>query len=92
MTKSQWIARVAKQTGLTKKTVTLACDALLTAAGDAFAEGEDLHLSGFGVFSVKEKAQYTARNPKTNERVEMPSSRRVTFTASKLLKEKINET
>ena len=92
MTKSQWIEQVAKETGLTKKSVALICDALLSSASDAFAEGESLHLSGFGVFTVKEKAEYTARNPKTNERVAMPSSRRITFTASKLLKEKINAT
>ena len=92
MTKAEWIAKTAKSMGVPKSHVARMCDALLETASDSLAAGEELHVSGFGVFSVKEKAAYTARNPKTDERLQMPATRRLTFTASKVLKEKINET
>jgi DNA-binding protein HU-beta len=52
--------------------------------------GEGVQLVGFGGFSVKDVAARTGRNPKTNEVVEIPASRRVTFSASKTLKDKVN--
>lgn len=92
MTKAQLIAKTAERCGISQKDAALVCNALFDTAIDTLKSGEPLHLSGFGVFSVKEKEAYTARNPKTNTPVEMPASRRITFTASKVLKEKINET
>ena len=90
MTKTQLIEKAAKDAGLTKKSLSEAYDALLAAAIDALVAGDALQLSGFGAFTVKEKAAHTARNPKTNETVELPASRRVSFAASKVLKEKLN--
>lgn len=91
MTKTQLIAKVATDTGISKKTVGEVYDALISGATETLANGEAIQLSGFGSFEVKEKAAYTARNPKTNEPVEMPASKRISFTASKVLKEKVNQ-
>lgn len=90
MTKTQLIAKAAKETGLSQKNVAQVYDALMNAACETLANGETVQISGFGSFAVKQKAAYTARNPKTNAPVEIPAARRVTFTASKVLKEKIN--
>lgn len=92
MTKSELIANTAKNAGMTKKNVAAVLDAILDTAGAALMEGEELHISGVGIFSVREKEAYTARNPKTNQPVEMPATKRITFIPSKALKEKINET
>ena len=92
MTKAQLIARVATELGLSRKRVGSICDAFLDELGNCLAEGEEIHLSGFGVFTVRQKEAYTARNPKTGDSVEIPASNRVNFAASKMLKEKINET
>ena len=92
MTKAELIAIAAKNAGVSRKSIATAFDAVLDAACAALQDGEELHLSGIGVFTVRERDAYTARNPKTNEPVEMPASRRITFTPSKALKEKINET
>ena len=91
MTKTQLIANAAEKTGISKKTVAEVYDALYAGFCEALTSGEDVTISGFGVFSVKEKAAYTARNPKTNEPVEMPASKRLAFSASKVIKEKINQ-
>ena len=89
MNKAELIAKAANDAKMTKKSVALALDALMNAAQSVLAEGEEIHISGFGVFSVKKKDAYLARNPKTNEPVQMPETKRITFTASKVLKEKI---
>ena len=90
MTKTQLVDKIAKDTELTKKQAAEAVDAMIAAMQDALAAGEGVQLVGFGGFSVKDVAARTGRNPKTNEVVEIPASRRVTFSASKTLKEKVN--
>ena len=90
MTKTQLIDKIAKDTDLTKKQATEAVDAMIAAMQDALVAGEGVQLVGFGGFSVKDVAARTGRNPKTNEAVEIPASRRVTFSASKTLKDKVN--
>ncbi len=92
MTKAQLIDRIAKQHEITKKQATDSVEMVLTAIQDALLTGEAVQLVGIGTISVKEKAAYTGRNPRTNETVQIPASRRVAFSASKLLKEKLNET
>lgn len=91
MTKNQIIDQVAKQTGMTKKAVAEVVEALGGVVNNALVAGESVQIAGFGNFSVKEKAAYTGRNPRTNEAVEIPASRRVSFSASKTLKDKLNE-
>ncbi|MBQ8311100.1 MAG: HU family DNA-binding protein [Clostridia bacterium] len=92
MTKSQWIETAAKNSGMTKKEITDAYRALSDAFYECLMQGEAMQISGFGTFEVREREAYTARNPKTGESVEMPSSRRIAFLPGKTLKEKINET
>jgi integration host factor subunit alpha len=52
--------------------------------------GESVKLSGFGVFTVRDKAKRTGRNPKTGQEVPIEPRRSVTFTASKILKDHVN--
>ena len=53
-------------------------------------KGEDVLISGFGKFSVREKHQRTGRNPQTGEPMALPPSTVVTFHYSTVLKEKVN--
>ena len=53
-------------------------------------EGEDVLISGFGKFSVKEKQQRRGRNPQTGESMAIPPRTVVTFKCSGILKEKVN--
>ena len=91
MTKSQWIEKTAKQTGMSKKDLTAAYEALFNVFEETLTAGESVQITGFGTFAVREKAAYTARNPKTGEPVAIPASRRVVFLPGKTLKDKINE-
>jgi len=54
-------------------------------------DGEDVLISGFGKFSVKEKHQRRGRNPQNGEPIQLPPRRVVTFHYSTVLKEKINQ-
>ena len=91
MTKTQLIDQIAQNSEMTKKQAGEALDAVVSAMAQSLLAGEELRLAGFGSFSVKTVAARTGRNPRTNETVEIPASRRVTFSASKTLKDKLNE-
>jgi len=54
------------------------------------AEGEDILLSGFGKFQVKDKNQRRGRNPATGSDIVLGERRVVTFKCSGLLRDKIN--
>lgn len=90
MTKIQLIEKAAKDSGMTKKDIAAAFDALYNAFAETVAAGEGVQIAGFGNFAVKERAARTGRNPRTNETIEIPASRYVAFTAGKALKDKLN--
>ena len=52
--------------------------------------GEDILISGFGKFCLKEKHERQGRNPATGERLMLDSRRIVTFSCSPVLKGKLN--
>lgn len=54
-------------------------------------QGEDVLLSGFGKFSVREKSQRRGRNPQTGDPILLSSRRVVTFKCSGVLRERIND-
>lgn len=64
---------------------------LLELIKSTLAAGEDVLVSGFGKFSVKEKAERKGRNPATGEDAILPARRVVTFKWSDKLRETINE-
>ena len=57
---------------------------------ETMERGENVKLTGFGVFTVRNKRTRTGRNPKTGESIEIAARRVVTFKASPLLKVKMN--
>jgi integration host factor subunit alpha len=56
------------------------------------ASGEDLKLSGFGNFIVRDKVARLGRNPKTGEQIEIEARRVVRFKTSVVLKKELNAT
>ncbi len=63
---------------------------LFDAIIDTLAEEGRIELRNFGVFEVKRRAARTARNPKTNEQVEVPEKFVVTFKAGKEMEQRVN--
>lgn len=66
-------------------------DTIIEEISMAVKSGHKVSLGGFGIFTMKNKAQSEARNPKTGEKVVVPAHNKIKFTASKQLKEFINK-
>lgn len=82
-TKTALVKDVAEQLGTTTASVARVLDAALAQIGAKAEAGENVMLTGFGSFKIKESAARTGRNPQTGEPLEIPASRRLTFKASK---------
>ena len=74
----------------TKKDAERAIENLLENIKSTLANGEDVLISGFGKFCVKNKRQRRGRNPSTGDDLILDARRVVTFTCSTTLKNKIN--
>ncbi len=64
-------------------------EAVIAQMCDAMARGENVKVSGFGSFVLRDKRERVGRNPKTGIEVPITPRRVMTFRASQLLKEKI---
>lgn len=91
MTKAELINVVAQKTELSKKDSEKAVVAVIDAISEALATGEKVALVGFGTFEVKERAAREGINPRTKEKIEIPSSKLPSFKAGKALKEIVSK-
>lgn len=84
MTKSVMIEKITgKVEGLTRKQVETIVNTIFDSMKDALARGEKIEIRGFGNFRLKERAAKTARNPRTGEKVQVPSKRVLHFRVGK---------
>jgi nucleoid DNA-binding protein len=72
VTKAEIVDRIAAGTGLTKMETEAVVDGFLYTVIAALEEGDDVELRGFGSFRVRERAARTARNPQTDEVIDVP--------------------
>ena len=89
MNKTELIAAVAENAGLTKKDSERVVNAAIDAITSALAGGEKVQISGFGSFEVKHRQARVGRNPHTKEAIEIPATRVPAFKASKALKDNV---
>ena len=77
--------------GLSRNESAELVDSVFEEISDALAEGDNVKISSFGSFTLREKKERIGRNPKTG--VEVPISPRtvLVFRASHILKERMNE-
>jgi len=78
------------QLDLPKTTSAQVVDSLLEIIKKTLENGEDVLISGFGKFCVKEKGKRRGRNPQTGERMELGARRVVTFRCSGRFRDRIN--
>ena len=91
MTKTDLVNVVVAESGLKKKDAEAAVSAVFGAITNALKDGDKVQIIGFGTFEVKDTAQREGRNPKTGEAITIEASKRPSFTASKVLKDAVNE-
>ena len=86
LTKAEMAERLFTDVGLNKREAKEFVDAFFDAVRDALEKGEQVKLSGFGNFQLRDKPQRPGRNPKTGEEIPITARRVVTFHASQKLK------
>jgi integration host factor subunit alpha len=84
------VESVQNQIGLPRNRSSEIVETLLEIIKSTLASGEDLLVSGFGKFSVKEKRKRRGRNPSTGEDMMLAPRKVVTFKCSGKLRDKIN--
>ena len=90
LTKAHIVETVAGVNGYTRNKSFKIVEILLELIKSTLESGEDLMISGFGKFCVKQKAKRRGRNPATGKDQELAPRKVVTFKWSGMLKEKLN--
>ena len=91
MTKADIFEKVQKYHGFTRKESAEMVEAVFAIMKSTLESGEDLKISGFGSFIVKQKADRRGRNPQTGESLTIEARRILTFKPSGVLKAQINK-
>jgi integration host factor subunit beta len=91
MTKAELVDEVARVVQLTKKQAETIVNIVFDSIVDSLRGGQKIELRGFGSFRLRSRKSRTGRNPKTGEKVEVPSKKIPYFKPGKELKELINK-
>jgi len=89
VTKAEIAKVVHERVGLSKKESGQIVDVVLNMVHKSLEQGEDVKISGFGHFIIRNKRPRRGRNPKTGDEITISSRRVVTFRASQLLKKQV---
>lgn len=90
MNKAELVLAVSEKAEISKREAEAALDAAFAVIEAALVKGEEVKVSGFGVFSKKERAAREGTNPSNQQKIVIPASATVAFKVSKSLKEKLN--
>ena len=90
LSKDRIIDNVFNNTGLNRSKSTELVETLLELMKQSLETGEDVLISGFGKFCVKEKSERKGRNPQTGQDLLLKPRKVVTFKCSLVLREKMN--
>ena len=89
MNKTELVAAVAEQAGLSKKDAEAAVKAFTDVISNELKKGEKIQLVGFGTFEVSERAAREGRNPRTGETMPVAACKTPKFKAGKALKDMV---
>ena len=89
MNKQDLVNLVSEKTGISKEAAGKAQKAVIEAISSTLEKGDSVSLIGFGSFKVIDRAAREGRNPSTGEKMQIPASKGVKFTPSKVLKERV---
>jgi DNA-binding protein HU-beta len=89
MKKAEFIDRVSKRAGLSKKDTNEALNAILDTITEALKEGKTVNFIGFGSFSTVKRAARTTKVPLTGQEVHIKERNAVKFKVGKSLKDAV---
>ena len=91
LTRKDLTIHLHTQLGMDKRAAKKLVDRLFEIMRTTLSQGEDLLISGFGKFSVKQKKARPVRNPQTKESLILSPRKVVVFKCSGVLRRRINE-
>lgn len=89
-TKASIIDEICQKIGLPKKDSTDIVELLFDTMKQTLERGENLKISGFGSFTVRQKKSRLGRNPQTGQAMEITARKVVTFKPSQVLRDALN--
>ncbi|OBS10993.1 integration host factor subunit alpha [Acidihalobacter prosperus] len=89
LTKADMAERLFEELGLNKREAKDFVEMFFRELSQALERGEEVKLSGFGNFSLRDKRQRPGRNPKTGEEIPITARRVVTFRPGQKLKARV---
>jgi nucleoid DNA-binding protein len=89
MNKQDIIAKIAKDTGLSKTIAAAAVDSIIDGITRSLKKGDSVSFVGFGTFKVSNRKARLARNPQTGASIKIPKRRVPRFSAGKSLKQAV---
>jgi integration host factor subunit alpha len=90
MTKADLARKLHESMGISKKDATSYVEELLDLIKSTLESGEQVKVSGFGVFESRQKNARRGRNPQTGEAITIESRKVLTFKSSNLLRDAVN--
>jgi integration host factor subunit alpha len=91
MTKADIVERIMTNTGFSKMESFDMFELVFSIMKNTLEDGEDIKISGFGKFEVKQKKDRRGRNPQTGEDLTIEARRVLTFKPSNILRKVINQ-
>ena len=89
LTRMELREAVFREVGLSRNESAQLVESVLDHLSDALVRGEQVKISSFGTFSVRDKSARVGRNPKTGEEVPINPRRVLTFRPSHLMKDRV---
>ncbi|HKL70465.1 integration host factor subunit alpha [Salibaculum sp.] len=89
LTRMDLAEAVHEEVGLSRNESAELVETVLQHMSDALVEGENVKISSFGTFSIRDKAARMGRNPKTGEEVPISPRRVLSFRPSHLMKDRV---
>ncbi len=92
LTKADLAEKVFNKLGFSQRRSMELVELVLEEMKQHLEQGQDVKISGFGKFTVRDKRARLGRNPQTNEAIEISARKVVTFKPSEVLKEALAST
>ena len=90
VTRADLVEAVYNRVGLPRSECASLVESVIAAISDAAVDGQNIKLSSFGTFHIRQKKLRIGRNPKTGEEVPIAPRRVMTFKPSNILRSKVN--
>lgn len=91
VTRADLAEAVYEEVGLSRNESSDLVESVLDEVSKALIEGENVKISSFGSFTIREKGERIGRNPKTGVEVPISPRKVLVFRASHVLKTRVNE-